>query len=88
MQSPNSRYMLAEQMTPIVASYPYLIASTPSQIPVAEFARVFTPVANLTTLNVNIRTAVQADIALMFNYTSNHWSLDLGYDFWFVVAKK
>ncbi len=76
---PNSRYMLAEKMTEKV---PYLVAGADDVSPIAQFDGVFSPVANLTTLNVNVRASLQADIALMFNYTSNRWAFDLGYNFW------
>jgi hypothetical protein len=82
---PNSRYMLAEGMT---ATVPFLVAGTANTTPIAQFNNVFTPVANLTTLNVNVRTNVQADLALMFNYTSNNWGFDLGYNFWARSAEK
>lgn len=50
--------------------------------PIAVFGGLFTPVANLTTLFVNVGVAVQADVALMFSYSSDHWEFDLGYNFW------
>lgn len=56
--------------------------------PQATFAGVFMPVANLTTMNVNVSVGVQADIAAMFNYTSNAWSLDLGYNLYARSAEK
>ena len=50
--------------------------------PQATFDGVYMPIANLTTLNVNVGVGIQADIAAMFNYTLNAWSFDLGYNFY------
>ncbi len=83
---PNSRYMLAEKMgTPVNL---LSAATNNNQVPVSQFKGVFTPVANLTTLDVNVRSAVQADIAVMLNYTRNSWAFDLGYDFWVKSCEK
>jgi len=49
---------------------------------VAQFAHVYAPVANLTTVDVNVNIGAQIDLALMFNYTSRNWSFDLGYNLW------
>lgn len=82
---PNSRYMLAEKLGRPVN---YLAASATSAAtvatatrPIAQFAGVFAPVANLTTVNVNVRATIQADIVAMINYTRNAWEWDLGYNF-------
>ena len=82
---PNSRYMLAEKLgTPVT----FLLADTDvddaagAVAPIAQFQGEYTPVANLTSLNVNVSIGFQADIAAMLNFTSNHWSFDLGYNFW------
>jgi len=83
---PNSRYMIAEKLHRPIN---YLSAGTTSATilatataPIAQFAGMFAPVANLTTVNVNVGAAVQADIVLMANYTCRSWEWDLGYNFW------
>ncbi len=88
---PNSRYMLAEKMgTPVE----FLRAGTTTgsagntSVPVSQFKGVFAPVANLTTIDVNVRSSIQADIAAMINYTRNNWGFDLGYDFWIRSCEK
>jgi hypothetical protein len=43
---------------------------------------VTAPLANLTSCKMDVHVAVQADVTAMFNYTSNKWSYDLGYNFW------
>jgi hypothetical protein len=42
----------------------------------------YAPIANLTSCEMKVNVAVQADITAMFNYTSGNWSYDLGYNFW------
>lgn len=79
---PLSRYMLAEK----------LVSTTDGQIaggtiegttvPSAQFDNEFTPVANLTTLNVKVSAAVQGDVAAQFTYAYKGFNWDLGYNFW------
>jgi hypothetical protein len=76
---PNSRYMLAEQLGRPVN---YLRARTTTtaatfSTPIAQFQGVFAPVANLTTMHVNVYSRIQADIAAMLNYTRKSWEFDL-----------
>jgi hypothetical protein len=42
----------------------------------------YEPLANLTSCKKNVSIKVQADIVALFNYTSDNWSYDLGYNFW------
>jgi len=76
---PLSRYMLAEQLgTPVVN-----LTNAAGVMPPAQFQQVFTPVANLTTRNVKVSVAVQADIAAQFTYAAGDgFTLDFGYNFW------
>jgi len=48
----------------------------------ANHGLVYAPIANLTSCEMNVNVAVQADITAMFNYTTSNWSFDLGYNFW------
>jgi hypothetical protein len=84
-QRPNSRYMLAEKLgrpVQFLRAGETVASAGNTVVPVAQFKGVFAPVANLTTLDVNVRASIQADIALMFNYTSSNWGIDVGYNFW------
>ena len=82
---PNSRYMLAEKMTPIISDNltgsPFIL-SLSKETPVAQFNREVTSIVNLTTCDINISVNVQADVALSLSYTkkSNYWTF--GYDAW------
>jgi len=84
---PNSRYMLAQKMGIPV----YGLRFSPSNnvafsnnflTPPVEFKDEFTPVANLSTVDVDVNIGVQTDMVLMFNYTSCNISFDFGYNLW------
>ncbi len=85
---PNSRYMLAEKLGHptnfLRAGDTTALGGTTvnTTVPTAQFKGVFTPVANLTTVDVNVRASIQADVAVMANYTTNSWGFDIGYNFW------
>lgn len=78
---PNSRYMLAQKLgAQDVTGRPVLTAATDTlQV---EFANEFSPVANLTASNVDIKIAVEGDVALKFAYFCHNWEYDLGYNFY------
>lgn len=73
-----SRYMLAMTMTSPAID----LQGTNGIIPSAQFNNDFLPVANITTLDVEVSVALQADIVLMFNTTKNNISFDFGYNYW------
>jgi len=74
---PLSRYMLAMEMKQPATN---LLGN--GKIPSAQFNNDYLPVANITTLNVNVDITIQADIVLMLNYTSKNMSYDIGYNYW------
>ena len=90
---PNSRYMLAERLG-LPNNPPNLFANTMqgtaagSTVPSAQFKNAYAPVANLTTLKVNVSSPVQVDITALFNYSSCGLSVDLGYNFWAITCEK
>lgn len=75
---PNSRYMLAEKMTPIISNNLTGNGTTP----IAQFDREVSSIVNFTTRDVIITVNAQADIALSVSYTHkrNYWTI--GYDAW------
>jgi len=77
VNKPLSRYMLAQRMTNQVTD---LLAGT--QAPNYQFADEYAPLANLTTMPVDVKVSIQADIVCMFHYTNSCWNVDLGYNFW------
>ena len=84
--NPLSRYMLVEKMgTPVqnlfVSPTSGAVAPT-ATIPTAQFQNVYTPLANLTTFDVEVRVAAQVDVVAMIDIEWGNWNLDFGYDFW------
>lgn len=91
----NSRWMLAQKMvdsvTPLQATaQPDTITPTDLVTPSAQFANIFTPVAQLTQRNVKVNCALQFDGVLMFSYLHQHkhFNIDFGYNFWYASAEK
>lgn len=78
---PLSRYMLATKFTDQVKG---LEAASPggTKIPKYQFAKEFSPVANITTLPVEVSAAVQGEVVVKCAYTHCNWQFDFGYDFW------
>lgn len=82
---PLSRYMIAERMgRPITDALVGAdnTAGTNPQIPDAQFKNEFSPVANISTFNVKVSMAVQADLAAQFTYADHNFTWDIGYNFW------
>ena len=84
---PLSRYMLAMAMCPPTEN---LVVSVDSGqvVPESQLKNKFTPVANLTTIPVDVKIALQLDMALKLAFTSENLQWDVGYDFWFRTCEK
>ena len=84
---PNSAYMLAAKHGDNTVADPAdeisagSAVSNPSNLS-KQFAGEYAPVANLSTVNVDVSVGAQADIVAMFNYTCGNFSWDIGYNFW------
>lgn len=76
-----SRYMLAMEMTSPATNLQGP-TNNPPLIPSAQFDNDLLPLANITTLDVDVSIAIQADIVVMFNAVKNNWGFDLGYNYW------
>jgi hypothetical protein len=76
---PLSRYMLAQKIGDNTKSDPRL---NPDIFPSIEFANVFMPIANLSTIDVDVSVGLQADCLAMFTYQHDRVTWDLGYSFW------
>ena len=88
---PLSRYMLAMNMgTPVenlsavenYVSVPPAPAIWTLTAPDAQFKKEFAPLANVSTIPVDVSYAAQGEFILKFAYTYYNWQWDLGYDFW------
>ena len=56
--------------------------------PIAQFANQFIPLANLTTIPVDVSVPLHIDAALKCSYTHCNWQFDLGYDFWYRACEQ
>lgn len=84
---PLSRYMLALKYTHTANN---LLADTdlgPTP-PLAQFANEFIPLANLTTIPVDVSVPLHIDAVLKCSYTHCNWQFDLGYNFWYRACEK
>ena len=84
---PLSRYMLALKYTNEVNNL-LAMTSTGTLAPFAQFANEFVPVANLTTIPVDVSVPLHIDAALKCSYTHCNWQFDLGYNFWYRACEK
>lgn len=75
---PYSRYMLMQQMQDNQNSNPRL----GDDFPHSEFSGMFTPLANISSFNVDVRIGLQADLVALLSYNSDTCSFDIGYNFW------
>ena len=79
---PNSRYMLLAEMGDnedgLLAGDALATAvETPYQ-----YKKSLLPAINYTTLNLDVKIAVQADLMVKFSYVKDNWSWDIGYNLW------
>ena len=79
---PNSRYTLAQLMTPFIEDSLHGVVDGVPIEPNAQYAQEVTSVVNLTTLPVRVSNTVQVDISLMLSYTKGKNSWTIGYGFW------
>ena len=75
---PFSRYMLIERLGTPIRSNLQGNGTAPS----AQFRNEFTPVANLSTLSVDVSATIQTEFTAMLTFASRRCSWDLGYNFW------
>lgn len=76
-----SRYMLAERVDGTNTAN-QLTGATTSALADGVFNNEYTPVANLTTQDVDVSIGVQGDVAAQFTYAHGNWNWDVGYNFW------
>ena len=75
---PNSRYMLAERLGTPVQNNLQGNGVTPE----AQFKTVFTPVANLTTFDVDVSVGAQLDATALIDFRFSNVQFDIGYNVW------
>lgn len=83
---PFSRYMLAERMDVVASntfsSLSYQGATSSRPTPNGQFKDEFIPVANITTITVDVGVDVQTELTAFFEIVHNNWTWDIGYNFW------
>lgn len=81
---PLSRYMLALRYKDQIDNLTALVqgAHNLNIEPSAQFADEFMPVANITTIPVDVSIGIQADVVCKFAYTYKQFQFDIGYNFW------
>lgn len=85
---PLSRYMLAMKFTRPAVNLQATLDDETFSTPTSQFANVFAPVANFSTIPVEVSYPVQTDVAFKLAFTNNNFQWDLGYDFWYRSCAK
>ncbi len=88
---PLSRYMLVERMgTPVTNLFinPMQGTVANSVVPSAQFQNLYAPLANVSTIDVNVRIAAQIDATGMIDIQWGCWNFDFGYNFWARTCEK
>lgn len=82
--NPLSRYMLAVQFKPDVQNLKVYSDTTPpiDYAPAAQGAKVLTPLANITTIPVDVSATVQGELIIKCALSYKNYQCDLGYNFW------
>lgn len=78
----NGRYALAELMTETVLDDLQTVGIGVDTAANAQFNKVLTPLANVSTIPVNVTVIWQADFSMMLNYYSRGFEFDFGYNYW------
>jgi hypothetical protein len=73
---PWSRFILAERL-----GLPSSVGND-SVLANAQFQSEFSPLANITALDVDVYSTIQADALLALSYIHDAWTIDFGYNFW------
>lgn len=85
---PLSRYMLASQFTVpnnTLGAIPNntTILNSAFTLVSSQFAQAYTPLANISTLDVGVKIGVQIDFTALVHYSKKQWDFDLGYNVWY-----
>ena len=78
VSKPLSRYMLIERLGTPIKNNLKGNATTPS----AQFVNEFLPVANLSTLCVDVSATIQAEVTALLTFVCDNFTWDIGYNLW------
>ena len=87
-RKPNSRYMLLAEMEKNNTAPLLNDDGNPEVNATYKYKKNLIPAINWSTLNVDVRIDVQADIALKLGYVKENWSWDLGYNLYARTGEK
>jgi len=81
---PLSRYMLAQKMTPSTNLFVNPLAgnATSSSLSQVQFGNYFAPIANLSTLDVNVAVPWHIDASFFLHYEHKEMTWDIGFNLW------
>jgi hypothetical protein len=92
VNKPMSRYMLTERLgvpvTNLFSNGENQGMAAGATAPSSQFQNVFVPLANLTTLDVNVSIGAQVDITAMVDYAYKNINVDVGYNYWARTCEK
>lgn len=80
--NPLSRYMLACKFTNQIQDLKIGGDASTAILPLVQFAKEYSPVANITTIPVDVSAAMQGEVVVKCSYTYKNFQWDIGYDFW------
>jgi hypothetical protein len=85
--SPNSRYMLALRIEKpvedgLIAAADAGASTMVGTPPSAQFKKIYSPVANLTTAQPRVSATLQVDLVALVHIASKNWGVDVGYNLW------
>lgn len=79
---PNSRYMLALQLDTPIEDNLRGQQNGQLEVPTQQFKNNFIPLANITTMPVEVSIDFQLDLAGLITYEKKQWNYVFGYGFW------
>ena len=91
INKPLSRYMLVERLgTPVTNLFINTMQETAagSVAPTLQFQNLYTPLANISTFDVNVGIAAQVDATAMIDIAWCNWNFNFGYNFWARTCEK
>jgi hypothetical protein len=80
----NSRYMLAHKLGAPIQD----MLQGDQQDALLQFKEIITPIANLTTLEVNTKHSFQAELTAFFHYHHYNWEFNIGYNLWAISCEQ
>lgn len=81
--NPLSRYMMSMRFTASTHNLKAINAAKDVVYPpTAQFAQEFVPLANISTIPVDVSAAIQGEFIIKFALSYKNYQLDLGYNFW------